>query len=118
MKIQKSNIKLGAILITFVTSLSWLSMANFAMMVLLSWGIYQEKIVNIIPWANIYWIIAIIIIGIIALNIIEYALFQPSRVAFSNQQAFKHKSPVQKELEIIKSNQKKIMAKLEIEEDD
>jgi hypothetical protein len=117
MKIQKSNIKLGAILITFVTSLSWLSMANFAMMVLLSWGIYQEKIVNFIPWVNIYWVIAVIIIGIITLNVVEYALFQPSRVAFSNQQAFKHKSPVQKELEIIKHNQKLIMDKLGIKDD-
>jgi len=114
MKIQKSDTRLGAILITFVTSLSWLSMANFALIVLLSWSSYQEKIIKFLPWINIYWIIAIIVLVIIALNVIEYAIFQPSRVAFSNQQAFIHQSPVQRELEIIKRNQELIMDKLNI----
>ncbi len=117
MKIQKSDTRLGAILITFVTSLSWLSMANFALIVLLSWGSYQEKIVEFLPWINIYWIIAIIVMAIIALNVIEYAIFQPSRVAFSNQQAFIHQSPVQRELEIIRRNQELIMDKLDIKGD-
>lgn len=121
MKIQKSNTKIGAFLITFVTSLSWLSMANFALIVLLSWSSYQNMITKFIPWLNIYWVIAIIIIGIVALNVIEYTLFQPSRVAFSNEQAYIHQSPIQRELEIIKhnqeiikSNQEKIMEKLKI----
>ncbi len=111
---QKSFHKLGAMLVTLTNTMSWLNILNFVMVIFLSWNAYEEKLVVIFPWLNTYWVIAIVMCVVLFVVVMEYAVLQPSRIAFSNQQVFAHKSPVRADLEKLKRNQKRIMEKLDI----
>lgn len=111
---QKSFHKLGAMLVTLTNTMSWLNILNFIMVIFLSWDVYQERLVAIFPWLNTYWVTVIVVGVVLFVVVMEYAVLQPSRIAFSNQQVFEHKSPVRADLEELKRNQKKIMERLGI----
>ncbi len=114
---QKPNFLIGAFLITYSGIMSWLSAYSFIVVLFVGWKDYQGLIISYLPWFNIIWLLIFAAIPIIIVALIELFIFQPSRVSYANEQAYKHDSPIRKDLKQIKDNQEKIMDKLGIEYD-
>jgi hypothetical protein len=112
---QKPNFLLGALLITYSGIMSWLSAYSFVVVLLVGWKDYQELIISYLPWFNVVWLLIFAAIPIIIVALLELLIFQPSRVSYANEQAYKHDSPVKNNLKKILNNQEKIMDKLGIE---
>lgn len=78
----------------------------------------QPFLAAYLPWMTftIYMIIACVVIAVVM--IMAYILVAPSHYAFWNEQIWKHDNPMRIELERIARNQKKIMKKLGIENEE
>ena len=120
---QRANPKLGMLLVTYSGIMSWLGGYSAFGMVLLVWKVYQDTILQFLPWFNFIWMFMIALIPVMVVGLLEIFSFQPSRVAYANEQGYKHDSPVRVDLElslendeIIIENQRKIMEKLGIDD--
>ncbi len=110
---------IGGLLDTYQRTAGILNIVQYiALIIVLYTTSLQPFLAEHLPWMtfNVYMIIAFVAIAVIM--IIAYTLVAPSHYAFWNQQIWKHDNPLRTELEEIKRNQKRIMEKLGIKDEE
>jgi len=73
----------------------------------------RETLVSILPWMNFWIFLCILIIGNLVLMVLHNKFVQPSIVAWSNRQGFKHDSPFRTLQESVDSKCDRILELLE-----
>jgi hypothetical protein len=109
-----ANPKLGALLVTCSEVMVWVSISNYAIILLLGWNSYQDKIVAYLPWMNIWLMLLFAVTPLVILIFMAFLILIPSRLKYMNDQAYKSNSPQMAVNKKILKNQKKIMDRMGI----
>jgi hypothetical protein len=109
---QRADSKLGALVVTFSEVMAWVSVLNFVVILLLGWNSYQEKIVQYLPWMNIWLLLLFAVVPVGAFILFALLILSPSRLKYLSEQGYRFDSPQKIDHELIIENQRKIMDKL------
>lgn len=77
---------------------SYYSLMNVVLLLVTTYTVREATIQKWFPWLNFWWLLGIGAAAIIAVAAIDYKLVHPSEIAYNQSQAWKHRSPVRKEL--------------------
>jgi hypothetical protein len=111
---QRANPKLGAFIVTVSEVMAWVGILNFVVILLLGWDSYQQRIVHLLPWMNIWWVLLFAVIPVGAFVLFALLVLNPSRQKYLSEQGYRFDSPQKIDHESILENQRKIMDKLGI----
>ncbi len=110
---------IGGFLDTYQRSVGILSIIQYiAMIIVLYTTSARDFLVIHFPWINftVYMVIAFMLGAVVMLG--AYKIAGPSMYGWWNQQIWKHDNPMRIKLEHMERNQKKIMEKLGIKDED
>jgi hypothetical protein len=113
---QRANPRLGAFVVTFSEVMAWVSVLNFVIILLLGWDSYQQKIIQYLPWMNIWLMLLFAVVPVGAFVLFALLILSPSRLKYLSEQGYRFDSPQKIDHELILENQRKIMEKLGIKE--
>jgi hypothetical protein len=110
---QRSNLRLGAFIVTFQKSIAWFSILVFAYTSTILWSVKQDMILAVVPWMNLpLFILLSMVLPLMFVMLMEFLILTGSSQAYSNSQELKHQSPYAAQLKRIEDNQQKIMQKM------
>ena len=104
---------IGAIQSQFNNTQSYVSMVQFLLITVVAYHTtLRDTILRYIPWMN-FWIFLLVGAALFLLvMLIDYKIVVPSRVNYSNYQAYKHVNPVKEDLKKIKTDMKEVVTRL------
>lgn len=108
---QRSNLRLGALVMTWQGVASLMSIISFIIIISVGWHDYKDVILIYLPWFSLIWAYVLAFAIVMVVGIIWFTVIQPSMQAYVNSLEYAHKSPIKKDLEQIKK-------KLRIEDED
>ena len=116
LKQRKTGSYIGGLLDTYARSGSIISAVQFMVVLII---LYTTSVIPYIEQHNIGWFsfplyIATAVVGVIILMSIVYIVVMPSAYDFFNRMVWEHNNPLRIKLEKMESDQKLIMAKLGI----
>lgn len=119
LKQTKPHPKLGAFQVQLSMSTSYyLVYVNLCFMGMMFWHTTAAPFLRQFYFGASFWMFATFMLLLISIVMfIDYKFIYPSRQAHISRQAYKHSNPVVADIQQILKNQKKIMEKLEIEDD-
>ena len=62
---------------------------------------------SMFPWVTFWWLVVFAIVGLLAVNVLDYLLIVPSVYAFNNRQTAMHESPAMNLLYEMQKEQKR-----------
>lgn len=111
--------KLGGLLDTYQRSAGIINIIQFTAMIIILYTTSAREFFAIhFPWMTftVYLVIAFVLVTIVM--VVAYTIAAPSTYAFWNQQIWKHDNPLRRKLEHMELNQKKVMEKLGIDDEE
>ena len=119
MKQAKAITKLGGFQVQLQASMGhYLVYINLMFVGMMFWYTTAGPAVRpYLPWISFWMFASLMLVLIATLMIVDYKFMYPSRQGFLNKQVYKHENPIVKDIQKLIKNQKKIMEKLEIEDD-
>lgn len=101
---------LGSIRSVFSNAQFYMGMVNFGMIAILAYdGTVGKQLKVWFPWLNFWLYFLAFVVGYLLLMLFEWKIVTPSIMTMSNEQGYKHKSLLRRDLECIKRNLKVLM---------
>ena len=99
LKQGKPRLWLGALRHTIQRTQAYYSLFNIVFLLITTYTVREATIRHYIPEFNFWWLLVIGMAFIITVAILDYKFIHPSEIAFTQSQAWKHKSPIREKLE-------------------
>jgi len=116
-KFQKKFLKqtaipwIGGFKDIFTMVVFYMSMINFALISVTAYntGLRDWMIQHGMPWMKVWMFLGVMVIIAVIGMVFEYKFIYPSFYAFRSKQEYKHQSPIQKDLKIVKEQLDKVL---------
>lgn len=81
---------------------AYYAIINASLLLITTYTIRETTIKTHLPWFDFRWLLLFLVTFIVTVVLIDYKFIYPSQIAFHQHEAWKHRSPVRKDLEAVK----------------
>jgi len=106
---------LGAMQSQFNNVQSYVSMVQFLLVVAVAYHTtLRDTVLQYLPWMN-FWLFFLLGVALYLLvMLVDYKVVVPSRINYSNYQAYKHYNPVKEDLKEIQADMRAVARQLKV----
>lgn len=98
LKQSKPRLWLGALRDMIQRTQSYYAIINVCLLLVTTYTVRELTIKKYIPGFNFLWLLAALAVFVVVVSLIDYKFIYPSQIAFHQHEAWKHRSPVRKDM--------------------
>lgn len=96
---SKPRIWLGGLRDIMQRTQAYYALINASLLLITTYTVREATIKAHIPWFNFGWLAAALVVFVVVVALVDYKIIFPSQVAYHQHEAWKHRSPVRKDME-------------------
>jgi hypothetical protein len=102
LKQSRPRIWLGALRDIVQRTQAYYALINASLLLITTYTVREATIKAHFPWFNFGWLAIALIVFVVVVALTDYKVIYPSQVAYHQFEAWKHRSPVRRDMEAMK----------------
>lgn len=98
LKQSRPRLWLGALRDMIQRTQSYYAIINVCLLLITTYTLREVTIKKYFPDFNFLWLIAFLAVFVVVVSLVDYKFIYPSQIAFHQHEAWKHRSPVRKDM--------------------